>query len=303
MRGFIGLTKRNLLVYFSDIPAVVFSLLTSIIVLALYLLFLKDSFVDAVSSQMMGLESLVPAEQTEMLVNGILLAGVTGSALITIPYHCLQTLVKDRERQVDCDILATPIKRNRIILSYFLAAGISAFFVSSCLLTAGLLILFSMGDLHMKVKDVLCAYSTVLLGAVSATAFFMPVLLLFHSVSASTAFFGILSAASGFVIGAYVPISRFSETAQTICNLFPASHITILMRNHILNGLLNHINTSIGGMDGGAFLTGMREIFSFQPYLFGHPIGTTSMVAYVTLCCTVCIAAMVFLYERTYKKN
>ena len=41
MKGFIGFTKRNLLVYFKDKQAILFSLLTSIIVFVLYLLFLK----------------------------------------------------------------------------------------------------------------------------------------------------------------------------------------------------------------------------------------------------------------------
>ena len=46
MKGFIGLTKRNMLVYFKDRQAVIFSLLTSIIVFTLYMLFLRNMYVD-----------------------------------------------------------------------------------------------------------------------------------------------------------------------------------------------------------------------------------------------------------------
>ena len=56
MRGFIGLTKRNLLMYFKDIQSVIFSLLTSIIVFMLYMLFLKSSFIDAIEG---GLRALL----------------------------------------------------------------------------------------------------------------------------------------------------------------------------------------------------------------------------------------------------
>ena len=59
MKGFIGFTKRNLLIYFKDKQAILFSLLTSIIVFVLYLLFLKGSFVDAIESAMQGLEDVV----------------------------------------------------------------------------------------------------------------------------------------------------------------------------------------------------------------------------------------------------
>ncbi|MCR4587936.1 MAG: ABC transporter permease, partial [Lachnospiraceae bacterium] len=98
MRGFIGLTKRNLLIYFKDIYGVIFSMLTSIIVFVLYLLFLKGTFVDAINSAMTGLEDFVSAEQIEALVNGMLLVGIMGSALVTVPYTCLQTIVRDREQ-------------------------------------------------------------------------------------------------------------------------------------------------------------------------------------------------------------
>ena len=50
----------------------------------------------------------------------------------------------------------------------------------------------------------------------------MLITMFFKSTNASGAFIGILSASSGFVIGAYIPISEFSGTIQTICNIFPA---------------------------------------------------------------------------------
>ena len=62
MRGFIGLTKRNLLLFFKDRQTIVFSLLTSIIMLFLYLLFLKETFVDAVNGALKeysGMASLI----------------------------------------------------------------------------------------------------------------------------------------------------------------------------------------------------------------------------------------------------
>ena len=50
MRGFVRFTKRNLLLFFKDKQTVFFSLLTSIIVLALYLLFFKATFVNSMHS-------------------------------------------------------------------------------------------------------------------------------------------------------------------------------------------------------------------------------------------------------------
>lgn len=88
MRGFLGLTKRNLLLFFQDKQSILFSLLTSMIVLALYLLFLKDTFVNAMDSainQFPCLSSLIDKNDKDMFANLILLAGILGSAMITVP--------------------------------------------------------------------------------------------------------------------------------------------------------------------------------------------------------------------------
>ena len=111
MEGFIGLTRRNVKVYFKDITSVVFSLLASMIVFALYLLFLRGTFVDSIQNTMQGLENLINSADLDMFVDTLLLVGIIGSATITIPYNCLTTIVRDRERKVDYDILSTPVKR------------------------------------------------------------------------------------------------------------------------------------------------------------------------------------------------
>ena len=303
MRKFAGLTKRNLLIYFKDIQSVIFSLLTSIIVFVLYLLFLKGTFVDAIHSSMRGLEAIVEASDVEMLANGILLVGILGTAMITVPFNCLSTIIKDRENKIDYDISATPINRWQIILSYFLASAISAFIMSEIILTAGLIILSNMGNLYLTVNLALAAYGVVLLGAVSATAFFMIVVLFFKSSSASGAFFGMLSAAAGFVIGAYIPISQFSDGVQTFCNLFPASHVTILFRNILLNGVLDAIDVRVGGIDNGMFVSGIRECFTFEAKLFGNAFGLTNTISYIVGITVICVIIMTVIYTKNYKRK
>ena len=48
-----------------------------------------------------GLEDVVNKADIEMLANGILLVGILGSALITVPFNCLSTIVSDREKKID----------------------------------------------------------------------------------------------------------------------------------------------------------------------------------------------------------
>ena len=305
MRGFLGLTKRNSLLFFKDKQSILFSLLTSMIVLALYLLFLKDTFVNAMDSainQFPGLSSLIDKNDKEMFANLILLTGILGSAMITVPYNCLITLVKDRENKVDYDILATPLKRGQIILSYFVSAAFSSVILTGIILAVGLAAICMHGDIYLGAIDILKAFGVVALGSISATSIFMIIVLFLKSVSASGAFFGLLSAVSGFIIGAYIPISQFSESVQTVCNIFPASQITIVLRNVLINGLLEHMNTSLAGVDHGMFATIIKELFSFKARIFGGYLDMTQMLGYITLSILVCIVIQIIVYSKTYKK-
>ena len=306
MSGILGLIKRNLLLFFKDWQSILFSLLTSIIVLVLYLLFLKGTFVVAINKEMEqypGLASMVSEKDIDMFANLLLLTGILGSAMISVPFSCITTLVRDRANKVDYDILATPMKRGQIIFAYFVSAVLSSTLLTGIILTIGLVGIRMQGNIYMNASQVVKAFSIVALGSISASAIFMIVVLFFKSVSACEAFFGILSAASGFVIGAYIPISQFSNGVQTVCNLFPASQITIMLRNILLNGLLEHINRSLAGVDQGMFVLSLKEYFSFQAKLFHGYLGMNKMLEYILGVILFCIVAQIMIYSGSYKKN
>ena len=306
MRGIWGLIKRNLLLFFKDWQSILFSLLTSIIVLVLYLLFLKGTFVSAMQSAMEqypGLVSMIAEKDIDMFANFLLLTGILGSAMISVPFSCITTLVRDRANKVDYDILATPLKRGQIIFAYFVSAVLSSTLLTGFILAIGLVGISLQGDTHLNAIQLVKSFAVVALGSISASAIFMIVVLFFKSVSACEAFFGILSAASGFVIGAYIPISQFSNGVQTVCNLFPASQITILLRNILLNGLLEHINISLQGVDQGMFVLSLKEYFSFQAKLFHGYLDMNKMLGYILGVILLCIVAQIMIYSVSYKKN
>ena len=306
MRGILGFIKRNLLLFFKDWQSILFSLLTSIIVLVLYLLFLKGTFVSAIQSAMEqypGLASMVPQKDIDMFANLFLLSGILGSAMISVPFSCITVLVKDRANKVDYDILSTPLKRGQIIFAYFVSAVLTSTLLTNIILAVGLIGIRMQGNMYLNISQVVKAFSVVALGSISASAIFMIVVLFFKTVSACEAFFGILSAASGFVIGAYIPISQFSNEVQTVCNLFPASQITIMLRNILLNGLLEHINISLQGVDQGMFVLSLKEYFTFQAKLFNGYLDMNKMREYILGVILFCIVTQIMIYSGSYKKN
>lgn len=257
---------------------------------------------DSAINQFPCLSSLIDKNDKDMFANLILLTGILGSAMITVPYNCLITLVKDRENKVDYDILATPLKRGQIIFSYFISAALSSVILTSIILAVGLATICMHGNIYLGTIDILKGFGVVALGSISATSIFMIVVLFLKSVSASGAFFCLLSAVSGFIIGAYILISQFSEAIQTVCNIFPASQITIVLRNVLINGLLEHMNTTLDGVDQGMFVTSIKELFSFKARLFDGYFDMSQMLVYIVVSIVICIVVQILVYSKTYKK-
>ena len=303
LRGFIGLTKRNMLVFFTDKGTLFFSMLTPMIILLLYILFLKNSLLSSLKDAATGLENLVAAKDMAQFVNGLLLTGIISSALITIPYNALEIIVRDREDKVDLDMLSTPVKRFEIILSYFCAAVASAFMQAMIVLAVGIGILSLSGDMYLSAADVVKLVGAVFLGTVSSTSVFMVVMMFFKSMGTCGAFMGIISAVSGFVIGAYMPLSEFNKSIQNVCNLVPATGITVLIRNYLTGGILRHMDECIGGVDGGAFMKAMLDVFSYNTVVGGE-IWTLNLTwIYVIISTAIFIGVLRVVYLAVFGRK
>ena len=303
LRGFLGLTKRNMLVFFTDKGTLFFSMLTPMIILLLYILFLKNSLLSSLQDAATGLENLVAEKDMAQFVNGLLLTGIISSALITIPYNALEIIVRDREDRVDLDMLSTPVKRFEIILSYFCAAVISAFMQTMVVLAVGIGILSMSGDMYLTALDIVKLVGAVFLGTVSSTSVFMVVMMFFKSMGTCGAFMGILSAVSGFVIGAYMPLSQFNKGIQNVCNLVPATGITVLIRNYLTGGILRHMDECIGGLDNGAFMKAMLEVFSYNTVVGGE-IWTLNLTwIYVIISTVIFIGVLRVVYPAVFGRK
>lgn len=303
MRALLGLTKRNVLMFFRDKTNVFFSLLAQFIILFLYLAFLKQSYVEIINSNLVGFEEFISKSDVSNFINAWLLSGLIGSATITIAINSLTVMVQDKARKIDYDYLASPINGPIITLSYFFGAVINTFIVSGFILTVGLVLLSIMGNLYLSAGYVIMLYVLLLFAVMSSTLLMMLVVSFFKKSSSLSAFSGVVSAGIGFLIGAYMPISQFSKPIQYIANIIPGSHITCLFRNYLMSGPLEHISNSLGGYDNGMFMSTMKEVFSFKLSFFGHTIGMNTMYLYVGGIIILTLIGNVLLYRMSSKRK
>lgn len=273
-----GMTARNIKVYLKDKMAIILSMLTQIIVLGLYLLFLKQNYVDAVTGQLGELKELITDKQIQALVNSWLVAGVIGTSVVTVALNSLSVMVQDKQEKIDFDYNASPIKGSTVVLSYFSGAVVNTILISSILLTAGFVFIAMTGGFIYTVTDLLSVYGLVILGSVSATLILMFIASFFKKNSTLSSFGVLISAAIGFVIGAYIPVTQFGDCVQTVVNLVPGSQVAGMMRNVLMTPAINSIDESLGGIDKGMFSENMEEAFALNLKLFDNTVDFTFMM-------------------------
>lgn len=298
-----GMTLRNIKVYLKDRMAIVISMLTQIIVLGLYLLFLKSNYVDMIKASLGELESLVEARDIEGLINSWLVAGVIGTSVVTVALNSLSVMVSDRQNKINFDYGASPVKSGTVVLSYFSGALINTVLLSEILLTAGLVFVSLSGGLIYSVTDVLLIYGLTALGSVSSTLILMFFVSPFKKSSTLNSFGVMVSVAIGFVIGAYIPVSQFDESIQTAVNLVPGSHIAGMMRNVLMTPAIDRIDESLNGIDNGAFADGIESTFALKMNLFDNEVGTGFMLAYSIIAAAVFLALNFIAFKFSSKTN
>lgn len=301
--AYLGMSKRNVKIFLKDKTTIFFSLLAQLIILVLYLAFLKQNYVNGLLNNLGGLKEMVSEQDISNLVNGWLLSGLVGSSTITIALNALSVMVNDKERKVDYDYNSSPINGTLIILSYFTGAVITTFILSGLILTLGLIILSIIGNLYLNIMSVISLYLLLLLAIMSSVLLMMIIISFFKKISSLSAFSGVISACIGFFIGAYIPIGQFDKGIQYVANIIPGSHVTCLFRNYLMSGSLNYIDGLINGLDGGAFKESVSNLFSLNLNFFGSSINILTMYLYISLMIIVSLIVNIVLYRYSFKRQ
>lgn len=302
-RSYRGMTIRNIKVYAKDKMAILLSLLTQIIVLGLYLMFLKSNYVDIINNGLEGFKDLVSKADIEGLVNSWLISGVIGTSVVTVALNTLNLMVKDKEDKIDSDYRASSVKGSTVVMSYFSGAVASTFIISSILLSAGYIFLACKGTFCLDLPQQLLVYALTLLGSVSGTLVLM-LFISFFKKSATLSSFGVMVSASiGFIVGAYVPVSQFSENVQTIVNLVPGSQIAAMMRNILVGPAIDNIDKTLDGIDKGQFAEKAREMFALKLKIFGNEVDTGFMLTYSFIIIAVFAVLNIALYKISSKRK
>lgn len=274
--AFSQLVRRHCKVFLKDGMAVFFSLLAPLIVFMLYILFLGEIQADTVAGFFPeGMP--VPEDDVRAFVDSWMVAGVLGVACITVSFSANSVMVQDKCRGQIRDCLVSPVRKQTVTLAYFAFNFIVTVVIVTVVCLIAFVYLAATGRFMLSAGEAFAVIGTILFSSLSSTLFSVLVCALFRTEGALSGFVGIVSAAIGFLIGAYMPMSAFPDGVEYVAALLPGTHSAGLFRNFLMSGALENLTAGLPQ----AVHDGIAEAFSMEIDLFGANVGTDIMAVYI----------------------
>lgn len=230
MSAMMSLARRNVLCYFRDRASVVFSLMAVIIVVMLYLLFLRNMLV----------ESYPDMEGMPQLIDAWVLTGILGIVPVTTSAGSLQTMVEDRAGGRIRDILVTPMTSAQIAGGYIISTFIVGLVMSAITLAVCVAYLAATGC-PLSASGIGMSAVLLIPSSLSGSIVVYAITSFLRSTGAFSGFFTVVSVLIGFLAGIYMPMGTMPAAMQTIGTLVPASHMAALFRDSLAGDALDGV--------------------------------------------------------------
>ena len=302
MKG-VGTTliKRNVKMFFKDKGTFFTALVTPMILLVLYATFLnniyRDSFLQVFNAVAPGTE--VNDRTLNGLVGGHLLASLLSVSTVTVSFCANLFMVQDKVTGARKDFDVSPVKPRSIAMGYYISTAINGLIIGFSALALGLIYLGITGW-YLSFLDVLALFGDVMLMVAFGTALSSLVCYPLKSQGQLSAVGTIVSAGYGFVCGAYMPISSFSNGIRNVMSFFPGTYGTALLRNHALNGVFEEVaNQGFSSI----VVEELRNMSDANFYFFENKVQIWQMVLILAGAVALLIGGYLLLYALKARKK
>ncbi|MGI6005721.1 MAG: ABC transporter permease [Christensenellales bacterium] len=216
--------SRNLKVFFRDKASVFFSLLAVFIIIAMYVLFLGNVWLDG----------LPDVPQAKPLMDSWIMSGLLAVTSMTTVMGAFGTMVDDRAHKIIKDFSASPISKGKIAGGYILSSFIIGVIMTLITFVLAELYIVAGGGQWLSVEATFKVLGLILLSSLCNTAMISFLISYFKSQNAFGTASSIIGTLIGFLTGIYLPIGMLPEAVQFFIKIFPVSHAALLLRQVIM---------------------------------------------------------------------
>ncbi|MCL2873849.1 MAG: ABC transporter permease [Defluviitaleaceae bacterium] len=275
MTALFALTKRNLLIFFKDKAAVFFSLLSVLIIILLYVMFLGNV--------MMSGNQDTPGFR--FMMDSWIMAGLIAVASVSSTMGAFGTMVDDRTRKILKDFSVAPMSRTYLTGGYVLSAYLVGVIMSAISLVFAQIYIIAYGGDFLSTSALLRAFGVILLSAFASSSMMFFLVSLFKSQNAFSAASAIIGTLIGFLTGIYVPIGNLPDVMQFVVKIFPISHAGALLRQIMMEEPMQVVFEGAPVQAVSEFSESLGVVFSFN----GNEVSVLSSVL-------ILVATGIFFY-------
>ena len=273
----ISLISRNTKGYFKNKFTFVTFLITPLILFVLFATFLKNIYIESFENIATEFEITIGKRALNGVTGAWLMSSILSVSSVTVAFCSNIIMVEDKMNASINDINVSPIKRTTVAVSYFISNFFVTFIVIVTIMLIGHIYLACVGwyipvsDVFMILVDCICGilFGTLLAGIVES---------FISSQGGISAVSTLVSSMYGFICGAYMPFSQFSEGLRNFLGLLPGTYGVGIMRNHYMNGYIDEIVKGATDPTVADNLSkGLKDGFDANLYVFGNRIPLGAM--------------------------
>ena len=306
-KAFIGESRklgslicRNIKCYFKDKILFFVSLITPMILLILFVTFLRSVYISSFDGifEQFGFE---PSDSrvVEGLAGAWLLSSILAVCSVTVAICSNAVMINDKIENSLSDIRVSPVKGVTLSLSYFIANFIVTLIVMLTVTVIGFIYLAIVGwyipasDVFMIFVDVICCvlFGTLLAGVVES---------FISSQGGLSAVSTLVSSMYGFICGAYMPLSQFAEGMRNVIGVLPGTYSVGIVRKHFLNGYVQKLG-EMGLIEQGQ--KALMDAFDGNLYIGGTQIPLWAMYLILLGACAILLAAYIAIVVVKNRKR
>lgn len=284
------LVQRNLAIFLNNPMNIFLSLASILVVLSLYLFFLRDFLQEMVGG--FGLYGSFAEEFTDRMV----FAGLLIVMNTTTCFSMIQLCVSDRAAGIRRDFLSAPITGFALLGGYWIAAVMISFLLTMVTVFGGELFFHWRYGNHLPLSGLLRICGISLFSSCINGGILLCLARNLRDAATFSTFANLYGTVIGFLSGAYLPFSFYPAWLKPFLNFFPPLQLTSLMKRFYIAEMEEGIRTK----EGLAILHKINQSFGVDLNIKNHVLCQPRQWSFLIM---VLVVLLLYLWVSSHKSD
>lgn len=245
MKNILAFSVRNTKLFFRDKAVFFFSLLSSLILILLYFLFIANIYVDMIKENI----PFISESGASFVVYLQMMASVLVLNSISLSLGMFTGMAKDFESQRLNSFLTTPVKKRELLISYFLSGIVVSFILNFFTWIITILLIGALTGFWITISTFLLAMVVLIVSSLISSSITILLTVTAKSSTALGVINGVAGTFLGFLCGIYMPYSQLGKGVEAVGSFFPFTHLSIWFKNIVLTDAFSQINITGSAKD------------------------------------------------------